>query len=59
MVWGAKIAFRLQIAVSATRPEFLHPTRSGREDALRDEPDWAGLLSVVPIELDERDLSAN
>ncbi len=25
------------------------------EDALRDEPDWVGVLSVVPIELDERD----
>jgi hypothetical protein len=23
------------------------------EDALRDEPDWAGALYVVPIELDE------
>jgi len=37
-----------------------------REDAwaalaeiLEDEPDWAGSLFVVPIELDERDLSAN
>lgn len=29
------------------------------EDALRDEPDWAGTLYVVPIELDERDASAN
>jgi hypothetical protein len=37
-----------------------------REDAItalnnciRDEPDWAGLLYVAPIELDERDISAN
>jgi hypothetical protein len=37
-----------------------------REDAwaalagrLEDEPDWAGSLFVVPIELDERDTSAN
>jgi hypothetical protein len=29
------------------------------EAALRDEPEWVGLLSVVPIELDERELSAN
>ena len=37
-----------------------------REDALaalaeilEDEPDWAGSLFVVPIELDERDVSPN
>jgi hypothetical protein len=29
------------------------------EDALRDEPRWAGNLHVVPIELDERDVSLN
>jgi hypothetical protein len=29
------------------------------EDALLDEPDWVGILSVEEIELDERDLSAN
>jgi hypothetical protein len=29
------------------------------EDALRDEPRWAGNLHVVPIELDERNVSAN
>ena len=28
-------------------------------DALHDEPGWAGTLTVEPIELDERDLSAN
>jgi hypothetical protein len=28
-------------------------------DALRDEPHWAGTLSVEPVELDERDLSPN
>jgi hypothetical protein len=28
-------------------------------DALRDESKWARLLRVEPIELDERDLSAN
>jgi hypothetical protein len=28
-------------------------------DALSDEPDWIYLLSVVPIELDEREMSAN
>jgi hypothetical protein len=27
------------------------------EDALGDEPDWLGVLSVVPIELDGRDVS--
>jgi hypothetical protein len=29
------------------------------EEVLGDEPDWAGLLFVAPIELDERDVSAN
>jgi hypothetical protein len=29
------------------------------EDALRDEPGWAGTLSVEPVELDEREMSAN
>ena len=29
------------------------------EDCTSDEPDWIGLLYVAPIELDERDVSAN
>jgi hypothetical protein len=29
------------------------------EDALQDEPGWAGTLTVEPSELDERDLSTN
>jgi hypothetical protein len=29
------------------------------EDALRDEPGWAGTLSVEPVELDEQDVSPN
>jgi len=29
------------------------------EDVLGDEPDWSGLLYVAPIELDEREISAN
>jgi hypothetical protein len=29
------------------------------DDALHDEPGWAGLLKVEPVELDERDVSAN
>jgi hypothetical protein len=29
------------------------------EDALRDEPGWAGALSVEAVELDDRDVSAN
>jgi hypothetical protein len=29
------------------------------EDARPDEPSWAGVLFVAPIELDERDVSAN
>jgi hypothetical protein len=33
--------------------------RQALADALRDEPQWAGLLKVEPIELDERELSAN
>jgi hypothetical protein len=28
-------------------------------DAIKDEPDWAGTLSVVPIELDESRASPN
>jgi hypothetical protein len=34
--------------------------RYGRlKEILGYEPDWTGLLSVVPIKLDERDVSAN
>jgi hypothetical protein len=29
------------------------------DEALRDEPQWAGTLFVAPIELDERDVSSN
>jgi hypothetical protein len=29
------------------------------EDATSDEPSWAGMLFVAPIELGERELSAN
>jgi hypothetical protein len=29
------------------------------QGALRDEPDWTGLLDVEPIELDERDVLPN
>jgi hypothetical protein len=25
----------------------------------RDEPDWAGMFYVEPVELDERDMAAN
>jgi hypothetical protein len=28
-------------------------------ECLHVEPDWADVISVVPIELDERDVSAN
>jgi hypothetical protein len=38
-------------------------TREAAETELReileDEPGWVNVLSVVPIELDERDVSAN
>jgi len=38
-------------------------TREAAETELReillDEPDWKEVLRVIPIELDERDLSAN
>jgi hypothetical protein len=38
-------------------------SREAAEDELRevleDEPEWVNVLRVVPIELDERDLSAN
>lgn len=33
--------------------------RRALEDVLRDEPDWVGLFYVEPVELDDRDLSAN
>jgi hypothetical protein len=33
--------------------------RAALEDAIGDEPQWAGLLSVEEVELDERDASAN
>jgi hypothetical protein len=29
------------------------------EDVMRDEPSWIGNFFVAPIELDERDVSAN
>jgi hypothetical protein len=29
------------------------------DDALRDEPEWARILFVAPIELDERQVSRN
>jgi hypothetical protein len=29
------------------------------QEILEDEPDWKDVLRVVPIELDERDVSAN
>jgi hypothetical protein len=29
------------------------------EECLRDEPQWAGLLSVEPVELDELEVSPN
>ena len=33
--------------------------RRALEDILSDEPDWAGLFYVEPVELDERDVLAN
>jgi len=33
--------------------------RRSLEECIRDEPDWIGTLFGEPIELDERDLSAN
>jgi hypothetical protein len=33
--------------------------RRALEGILSDEPDWAGLFYVAPVELDERDVSAN
>jgi hypothetical protein len=30
-----------------------------REEALRDEPDWVGALTVEPVESDEREVSLN
>jgi hypothetical protein len=52
--------------ITAESPEEAVDVFLRREDAemalaecLHDEPDWAGLLRVVPIELDERVISAN
>jgi hypothetical protein len=33
--------------------------RRALDGLLRDEPDWAGMFYVAPVELDERDVSAN
>jgi hypothetical protein len=33
--------------------------RRALDDILSDEPEWAGSLYVEPVELDERDVSAN
>jgi hypothetical protein len=33
--------------------------RRALQDILSDEPDWVGLFYVEPVELDDRDLSAN
>jgi hypothetical protein len=33
--------------------------RRALREILWDEPDWAGLFHVEPVELDERDVSAN
>jgi hypothetical protein len=33
--------------------------RRALEEILSDEPDWAGLFYVAPVELDERDVSTN
>jgi hypothetical protein len=32
--------------------------RRALAECLRDEPDWAGLLYVAPVELDERNVSS-
>jgi hypothetical protein len=32
---------------------------AARNACIRNEPDWAGLLYVAPIELDERSVSVN
>ncbi len=52
--------------VSAWSPEEAIDVYLRRDDAetalaevVWDEPEWESILSVVPIELDERDVSAN
>jgi hypothetical protein len=57
---------RAYALVTAESPEEAVDVFLRREDAesalaacLRDEPDWVDVVSVVPIELDERDVSAN
>jgi hypothetical protein len=46
---------RLAVDVFLKRDDAL----AAPNDALRDEPQWAGTLYVAPIELDERDVSVN
>jgi len=56
-----KLASCLQIAnFSGRAPSFDTPhARAALEDAIWDEPDWAGLLYVKPVDLDEREVSVN
>ena len=50
-----ELADRLAVDVFVRREDAF----AALENALSDEPDWAGTLFVAPIELDERDISAN
>lgn len=56
---------RLYALVEAGDPEAIdvylceEDAQRALEDCLRDEPDWRDVLRVVPIELDEREVSWN
>jgi hypothetical protein len=52
---SAEIGDRLAVDVFVSREAAFEAL----EDAVRDEPGWAGTLFVAPIELDERDVSTN
>jgi hypothetical protein len=51
----AEIGDRLAVDVLLRRED----AWAALEEIIRDEPDWAGLIYVAPIELDERNVSAN
>jgi len=57
---GRRLLLRSRARVATTYAvEAAWDAQAALEDAIRDEPDWAGVLSVEEIELDAWDVSAN